>query len=132
MSHLPIQIKLDSFCKLALLHVQKQVQLLSFLTMNKCAVFLQFLNKGFTAIYFYLFSSAVLISLNFPFICVLFFCLLRLPFVSVIRIIAYPDNPTNYPELARVYCNFKAFTSPTNTCLIRVLCQKRYIRRINR
>jgi hypothetical protein len=54
-------------------YIKKQVQLLSLLSMNKCIVFLQFLNKGFTVIFFNLFSSALPISLNFPFICVLSF-----------------------------------------------------------
>jgi hypothetical protein len=43
--------------------------------MNKCSVFLQFLNKGSTEIFSYLFSSALPISLNFPFICVIIFFL---------------------------------------------------------
>jgi hypothetical protein len=71
-------------------YVLKQVHLPSLLSMLKCTVFLQFLTEGYTVIYFCLFSSALLISLNFPFICVLsfFFCLLELLFASPIRIIA--------------------------------------------
>jgi hypothetical protein len=38
-----------------------------------CIVFLWFLYEGCTVIFCYLFSSALLISLNFPFICVLCF-----------------------------------------------------------
>jgi hypothetical protein len=89
-SHMSVQTKLDSSFKLHYYHVQKQVQLLSFLSMNKRLVSLYFLNKGSTAIL--LFSSALLISLNFPFICVLSFfifcCLLGLPFASVIRVMS--------------------------------------------
>jgi hypothetical protein len=55
-------------------YVQKQVQLLGLLSMNKCIVFLQFLNKGSRVIFLiYLFSSALLISLKFPSISVLSF-----------------------------------------------------------
>jgi hypothetical protein len=43
-------------------YAQKQVQLLSLLSVIKCTVFLQFLNKDSTAIVFYLFSSALIIS----------------------------------------------------------------------
>jgi hypothetical protein len=46
--------------------VQKRVQLLSFLSINKLIVFLYFLNKGCTVMcFFYLFLSELLISLNF-------------------------------------------------------------------
>jgi hypothetical protein len=48
-----------------------------------------FENHCSTVIFFYLFSSELPTSLNFPFICVLSFCLLGLPFASLIRIIAY-------------------------------------------
>jgi chlorite dismutase len=68
--HRSVQTKLDSFFKPALLR-SNRVQFLSLLLMNKCIVFLQFLNKGSTVIFFYLYSSAVPISLHFPFICVL-------------------------------------------------------------
>jgi hypothetical protein len=50
-------------------------------------VFLYFLNKGPTVIFF-LFSSALPILLNFPFISLLIFCPLGLSFASLIRIIA--------------------------------------------
>jgi hypothetical protein len=53
--------------------------------------------------YFYLFSSALLTSLNFPFICVLscfFFRLLGLPFASLIRMTSSPLCS----GLATVYC----------------------------
>jgi hypothetical protein len=58
---------------------QKQVQLPSLLLMNKCTVILQFLNKG-SILIFYLFSSALFISLNFQFICVQSFFSFGLPF----------------------------------------------------
>jgi hypothetical protein len=45
MSHLSVQKKLDSFFKPALLYVQKQVQLLSLLSMNKCTAFFFFFLK---------------------------------------------------------------------------------------
>jgi hypothetical protein len=70
-------------------YVQKQIPLLNLLLMNKSIVFLSFLNKGSTVIFCYLFSSALLISLNFPFICVLsYFCLLGHSFASLIQNIA--------------------------------------------
>jgi hypothetical protein len=49
MSHLSVQTKLDSFFK--------QVQLLSLLLMNKCIVFLWFLNKCSTVILFIYFHQ---------------------------------------------------------------------------
>jgi hypothetical protein len=77
--------------------------------MNRCIVFLQFLNKGSTVIWCYLFSSALFVSLNWPFISVLsVFCLLGLHFSTLIRIIAYLDNLSpNSIKLARVYCTSK-------------------------
>jgi hypothetical protein len=64
------------------------------------------LNKGSTVI-FYLFSSELLTSLNFPFICVLsfvLFCLLGLPLASLIQIIAYSKWPR--PQLNRIREDF--------------------------
>jgi hypothetical protein len=48
MSHLSVQAKLETVSS----NVQKQVQLLNILLMNKCIVFLWFLNKGSKVIYF--------------------------------------------------------------------------------
>jgi hypothetical protein len=63
MSHLYVQTKLETVSSNLNYYVQKQVQLLSLLSMDKCIVFSQFLNKRSTVIYiFYLFSSALLIS----------------------------------------------------------------------
>jgi hypothetical protein len=67
--HLSVQTKLDTVSSNLHCYVQKQVQqLLSFLYVNKRIVYSQFLNKGSTVVFRYLFSSAVL---KFPFICVL-------------------------------------------------------------
>jgi hypothetical protein len=71
-SHLSVQTKPETVSSNLHHYVQKQVQLLSLMTMNKCVVFLQFLNKGSAAIFCYLFSSALLISLNVQFISALF------------------------------------------------------------
>jgi hypothetical protein len=68
MSHLSVQTELETLSSNLNYYVQKQVQLLSLLSMNKYIVFLQFLNKGSTVIFCYLFSSAVLGSLHFPLI----------------------------------------------------------------
>jgi hypothetical protein len=66
-------------------------------------------NKGSTVIFCYLFSSALLISLNFPFICVLFFFwpfrvtfYFTNPDCNLIRMTSLPK----YSELARVYGTF--------------------------
>jgi hypothetical protein len=86
-------------------YVQKQEQLLSHLSLNKCTVSLQFLNKS-SAMIFFLFSSTLLISLNSSFICVVIFLSLRSTFYftnpdySLIRV----TSPPNYFELPRVYC----------------------------
>jgi hypothetical protein len=66
MSHFSVQTKLHYYD-------QKQVQFLSVLSVNKCILFLYFLNKGSTEIFCYLFSSILVISLKFPFIHVLLF-----------------------------------------------------------
>jgi hypothetical protein len=76
MSQLSVHTKLETVSSNLHCYVQKQVQLLSLLSMNKCIVFLCFLNKGSTVIFCCLFSWALLVSLNFPFICVLSFYLL--------------------------------------------------------
>jgi hypothetical protein len=73
MIHLSAQTKLETVSSDLHYYVQTQVQLLSLLSMNKCVVFLQFLNKGSTVIFLYIFLSALLTSLNFQFICVLSF-----------------------------------------------------------
>jgi hypothetical protein len=71
MSHLSVQTKLETVSSKPHYHVQRQVQLLSLLLMNKCIVFLHSLNKISTVIVLsYLFSSALLTSLNIPFLCV--------------------------------------------------------------
>jgi hypothetical protein len=51
MSHLSVQTEHDSFFKPALLR-SKQVQLLSPVSINKDIVFLEFLNKGSTVVFF--------------------------------------------------------------------------------
>jgi hypothetical protein len=71
MSHLSVQTKFETVSLKLHYYVQNQVQLLSLLSMNKCIVFLWFLNKGSTLIFCYLLSSALLMLLNFPFVCVL-------------------------------------------------------------
>jgi hypothetical protein len=73
MSHLSVQTQLVTVSSHPNYYIQKQVQLLSPLSMNKCIVFLQFLNKGSTVIfviyfhrhyiYHYIFHSFVLVSL---------------------------------------------------------------------
>jgi hypothetical protein len=69
-------------------YIKKQVQLLSLLSVNKYIIFSQFLNKD-SVIFCYLLSSALYISLNCPFICVLStFFILGLPFASLIQITA--------------------------------------------
>jgi hypothetical protein len=73
MSHLSLQTKLETVSSNLHYYVRKQVQLLSPLSMNKCIVLLLLLNKDSTIIFCYFFSSALLTSLNFPFICVLTF-----------------------------------------------------------
>jgi hypothetical protein len=74
------------------------------LSMNKCILFIV-LNKGSIMIFCYLFSSALLISLKFSFIRVLrfffYFCLLGIPFASLIRI------PLRFSGLERLYCAWK-------------------------
>jgi hypothetical protein len=74
MSHLSVHKENRQFFSNLPYYVQKQVELLSLLTMNKRIIFLLFLNKYSTVIFLYIFSSALLISLNFPFISVLSFC----------------------------------------------------------
>jgi hypothetical protein len=73
MSHLSVETKLETVSSNLHYYVQKQVQLLSLLSMNKCTVFLLYLHKGSTVIFCYIFSLALLILLHFPFICVLSF-----------------------------------------------------------
>jgi hypothetical protein len=77
--------KIDSFFKPALLRSKTNTTYET--SIDEYCLFIVS-NKFSTVIYFYLFSSALLISLNFPFICVLSFCLLWLPFASLVRIIA--------------------------------------------
>jgi hypothetical protein len=48
MSHLSVQTKLETVSSNFHYYIQKHVQLLNLLSMNKCTVFLQFLNKGCT------------------------------------------------------------------------------------
>jgi hypothetical protein len=78
MSHVLVQTKLDRFFKPALLRSKTSKSPLS---MNKCIVFLQFLNRGSRVIFCYFlslgtpyiikFSIYFRSSLNFPFIFVL-------------------------------------------------------------
>jgi hypothetical protein len=51
MRNLSVQTEPDSFFKPTLLRLEKQVQLLSLLSTNKCSLFLWFLNKGSTVIF---------------------------------------------------------------------------------
>jgi hypothetical protein len=57
MSHLSVQTKLKTVSTNLHYYVQKQVQLLSLLSMNKCMVFLQFLDEVSTVIFYYLFHQ---------------------------------------------------------------------------
>jgi hypothetical protein len=66
-SHSSVQTKFDSLFKPALLDIQKQAQLLSLQSMYKHAVLLYILNKGSTAKFYNLFSTALFMSLNSPF-----------------------------------------------------------------
>jgi hypothetical protein len=65
------------------------------LSMNKCIALLWHLNKGSTVIFVYLFPTALLISLNFTFVCVLNF----LSFRATVRFINPDDLPP--PQLLR-------------------------------
>jgi hypothetical protein len=80
MSHLSVQTKLDSFFKFELLR-------------SKTSTTSEFISKGSTEILFHLFSSALLISLNFSFICVRRLCLLGLPYVFLIRVTSPQITP---------------------------------------
>jgi hypothetical protein len=52
MSHLSVQTKLETVSSDLHHHVQKQVQLLSLLSMNKCIVFFIVFIRGCTVIFF--------------------------------------------------------------------------------
>jgi hypothetical protein len=67
MSQLSFQTKLDTVSSNLQYYAQKQEQLLSLPSMNKCIIFLQISNKGSKLIFCYLFSLALLISSNFTF-----------------------------------------------------------------
>jgi hypothetical protein len=112
MSHFSVWTKLETVSSNLHYYVQKQVQLLSLLSwINIIIVFLQFLNKVSTVIFCYLFSSALIISLNFPCICVLSFLSFMATFASLIRM-----SP-NCSGLARVYCiHFMLSRVPLVTC----------------
>jgi hypothetical protein len=69
--------------------------------------FLQLLNKGSTVIFLYLFSSALLISLHFPFICV-FFLLLGLPSASLIRMTSLSSITPNWRGFIELRKSMKA------------------------
>jgi hypothetical protein len=85
MSHLSVQTKLETVPSNLHYYVQKQVQLLSLLSMNKYIVFLQFLNKGSTEnILLFIFISSTLIT-KFSIYLFYFFYLLGLPLASLIR-----------------------------------------------
>jgi hypothetical protein len=72
-SHLSVQTKLETVSSNSHYYVKIEVQLLGFLSMNKGIRFLQFLNKGSILLFLIYFSSALLISLKYPFSCVLKF-----------------------------------------------------------
>jgi hypothetical protein len=71
MGHLSAQTKLETVSSHLHYYVQKQVQLLSLLSMNKCIIFYRFQIKVLQL--YFLFPSALLISLNLKFIGVLNF-----------------------------------------------------------
>jgi hypothetical protein len=90
MGHLSVQTKVVSSSKSALLH-SKQVQLLSFLSMNKRMFRLLFLNKGSTVIFFIYFYRHCLYHSVLHFF-VLFGGGLGIPFASLNWILANPDE----------------------------------------
>jgi hypothetical protein len=62
MSHLSVQTKLETVSSNLHYYVKKQVQLLpSHLSMNKCIVFLQFLNEVSTVMYLFIFINTIYI-----------------------------------------------------------------------
>jgi hypothetical protein len=81
-------------------YVQKQVQHLSLL------IFLYSCKIDSTVIFCYLFSSTLLISLNFPFIYVLIFLFFRATFcfTNLYYRLIRPTSPPNYSGLARICC----------------------------
>jgi hypothetical protein len=100
MSHLSVQTKLDSSFKTALLRSKTSTSSESSINEYMYRPFM-FLNKGSTVIYFYLFSSALLTSLNFPCICVLsfsVFCFTNLDY----HLVQMP--PPDCSRLLNVYC----------------------------
>jgi hypothetical protein len=93
MSHLSVQTKLETVSSNLHYYVTKQVQLLGLLSLY--CLFIVFKYRLYSDIFCYLFSSALLISLNFPLIYVLSLCcLLGLPFASLIRMTS--------PQLLRI------------------------------
>jgi hypothetical protein len=80
--------KRNRFFKPALIR-SKQIQPLSILSINKCIVFLLFLNEVSVVIHlFTYFHQQYLLLLLFPFIRVLIFSLFGINFASLILIIA--------------------------------------------
>jgi hypothetical protein len=71
-------------------YVQKHVKLLSLLSINKCVVFFIVFKQRLSSVFF-IFLSALFISLNFPFVCIQsLFCLSRLHFASLNRMTSFP------------------------------------------
>jgi hypothetical protein len=105
MSHLSVQTKLDSVFKLHH-YVQKQVQLLSLLWINKCIIYLQFLNKGCTVIflYFIFISTTYIIKISF-YLCSKIFLSFRATFcfTNPDYILIPTTFSLNYSGLSRVY-----------------------------
>jgi hypothetical protein len=85
MNHLSVQTKLDSLFKPALLRSKTNTSSESSIAGSMYCLFTVF--KGRRVIFFCLFLSTLLMSLNFPYICVLFFVLVLL-FASLFQIIA--------------------------------------------
>jgi hypothetical protein len=106
-------------------YVQKQVQLLSLLSMNKCIVFLQYLNKGFYSDILFIFISNSYIIILSIYLCS------KLCFLSFMAPFCFtnPDGlfPQNYSGLARVYCivihKRTACSLYLYTCVLSQLCE---------
>jgi hypothetical protein len=90
MSHLSVQTEFDSFLQACIITSRNKYNFWAVYRWINVLSCYSFLHIGSTVIFCYLFSPALFLSLNFPFICVLsfFFCLLGLPFASLTRIIA--------------------------------------------
>jgi hypothetical protein len=95
-SHFPVQTKRDNFFEPALLR-SKQIELQSLMTMDKCIVFLWFLNKGYTAI-LYSFPSSLVTSLYFPFIYAIINFVFKANF--------WVTNPDDLPQITPNWSEF--------------------------